>query len=231
MGNAWRFGAGHFTFLNRGREASFKVGLSRADPLGSTVESEFVPVESGSDVQPIDQVGSPAPADPVATSVFEEALAPAGAQLYVSDDGSFTMAIPATWPEPIVEPNALTGLDSTYWFVEELSTNTISTTVSVARSRQPAGVTLHSVAEAELNFTRSQLNIEDLQRRTRIINGDEFSETFFVANVQGIELGFYSILRLDGNMAHQVTLTTNVEMAAKARLLLESYLVTLDATG
>ena len=191
--------------------------------LGRTVEEEFtpVPIESGAAAPAAEAVDAPVLA-------FEDAAAPANAQLHVGSTGLYTMSVHPSWTGPVVEANPVTGLESTHWTLNEYTSAVFFGNVNVAYSPQPAGATLDSVTQAEINVTQSQLNVVNIDQRDRQVNGVTFRELTMDATIEGIDLTFFSVFRLDGDVVHMATLTTTSEVAAEARAEIEPYLLTLD---
>lgn len=194
--------------------------------LGRTVEegASEIPNASGADVS---QVDSPE----VPVLAFDDVAVPADAQVYVEGAGAFSMAVDPSWSSPIVEPNVVTGLDSTFWRLERYSSSTFLANINVAHSVQPDGATLEGVAQAEIAATRAQLDVSNVEQRDLMVDGVQFRELTMDATLEGIDLTFYSVFRLDDGVVHMATLSTPSETAAAARLEVEPYLRTLQVPG
>ena len=194
--------------------------------LGTTVEENFteIPNASGGETSQFDSAEAPALA-------FGDVPVPADSPVYVDASGAFTMAVDPSWPSAEVQPNPITGFDMTFWSLCEYSSSNAVANVNVSYSPTPWGATLDSMAQAEIDLTRSVVDVTDVQQFDRVVDGVAFKEIEMVASVEGVELVFYLVMRLDDGVVRAATLTTPIETAAEARLDVLPYLRTLHVSG
>lgn len=163
---------------------------------------------------------------------LESVVMPEDGQMYLADDGSFSLATAPAWADPIVEPNPVTGRDSTLWFLPDYSSADFGTNVYVTSSVVPPGTTLEALSQAEVRSARAELDsVVNVQERTRNVGGVLIRELSFTGSIDGFDLAWYAVIHKDGELVSLATVTMRSVDGADVRAETEPYLLTLRATN
>ncbi len=192
------------------------VAIAALTFLGTTVETT---------VEPVGQSGS----DSVEQTSAENVVAPADAVLFEDPSRSFTMATSPAWAGPRTVEDFVVEGDQFFWFLNDYSSSTFATNVNAFQAAQPFGVTLEALMEAEVAFLEPNgIEVFDYEMGTRTVNGSQFGELTIVGRVEGTDVMFLVLIRLDGNVSSTATLSAPIDRFDEARAHAEPYMLSLD---